>query len=104
MRWGGDENRDCILKLMPEPKKMKVQGGEAFYFGQLNEENQMHGKGVLFIAKQKYLYYGFFRANEKHGYGREFYDEVSFLNNFDQTSRQRKILEAEFKQWFAIFG
>jgi len=42
-------SRDCILRLMLEPKKMKVSGGEAFYFGQMNEREKRHGKGVLFI-------------------------------------------------------
>jgi len=32
----------------------------------------MHGKGILFIPKTRYLYYGFFKNNKRDGFGREF--------------------------------
>ena len=53
---------------------------DRYYFGQVyydkdKEKDIKHGKGILFIPGQNLLYYGFFKDNKKHGFGRCFYDE-----------------------------
>ena len=87
LRWDDAAATEGLLELMTEPKKRKVQGGEAYYFGQLNEKGEMHGRGVLFMPKTKYLYYGFFAGDQRHGFGREFYDEKSALDNAGTQGR-----------------
>jgi len=37
--------------------------------------NKIHGRGVLIIPREKYLYYGYFKNGERDGFGREFYNE-----------------------------
>jgi hypothetical protein len=48
----------------------------------------MHGKGILFVPKDKYIYYGYFQRDEKHGFGREFYDEKAIINRTEKDSNQ----------------
>lgn len=64
----------------------------------------MHGKGILFVPKDKYIYYGYFQRDEKHGFGREFYDEEAIRKRTEKASNQEYINESEFRQWKHLFG
>jgi len=71
--------------------------GDAIYFGQSNNKGEKHGKGILFIEKEKYIYYGFFANDKKHGFGKEFYDQASILQNYDVGTNARHMIESEFE-------
>ena len=76
---------------------MRTSFGDCLYFGQLNDKGEKHGKGILFNEKEKYLYYGFWANDQKHGFGKEFYDQANILQNYDVGSSARQMSESSFE-------
>ena len=61
--------------MLKGPEVSKIAGVEIYYYGQKDKSDRFHGKGILYIPKTNYLYYGFFADNDKDNFGREFYNE-----------------------------
>jgi len=66
------DKEKVILSFITRPQ---IEKGDKIYFGQKDSSNRMHGKGILYVSKDNYLYYGHFKADMKHGFGKEFYSE-----------------------------
>lgn len=51
--------------MLKGPEVSKIAGVEIYYYGQKDKSDRFHGKGILYIPKTNYLYYGFFADNDK---------------------------------------
>ena len=64
--------------MMAGVEKFKNKGKDEYYYGQ-KADGKAHGKGIYFSPTSKYLYYGFWKNDLPHGFGREFFSEENSL-------------------------